>query len=73
MSTNKRQVYFVVYFDEADGAFVIDDSRAEAVFDECDVWDEETQEWSGMYEHADLFEKARQSLIELVSTTWKKN
>lgn len=70
MSMSKRQVYFVVYYDEADGSVVVDDSRAEAVFDKDDVWDDEAQKWSGMYEHAELFEKARQVVLDLVSTTW---
>jgi hypothetical protein len=73
MADNNKQVYFVVYYDESDGSFTIDDDRAEAVFDNADVWDDETQEWEGMYEHAELVEGAREKLVNLVSTTWAKS
>ena len=70
---SKRQVYFVVYVDEADGAVVIDNERAEILFGDADVWDEETQEWSSVHENPDLFRDAHRKLLDVVSTTWKKD
>jgi hypothetical protein len=72
MSTNKRQVYFVVYVDEADGSVVLDNERAEIVFGGDDVWDDETQKWSAVYagDNIDLFRESHRKLLELVSTTW---
>lgn len=65
-----KQVYFVVYFDTEDGAFAIDDDRAEAVFGGEDVWNAEIEEWENMYDHAELYEKSREALTKLVATTW---
>lgn len=70
--SNKRQVYFVVYVDEVDGAVVLDNERAEIVFGGADVWDDETQEWSAVTEERnyELFRESHRKLLELVSTTW---
>ena len=68
-----KQVYFVVYFDTEDGAFAIDDDRAEAVFGGEDVWNAEIEEWEGMYDHATIVENAREALTKLVATTWAKS
>ena len=64
-----KQVYFVVYVTE-DGQAFLDTERADAVFGEDQVWNEDTNEWEDSYDNHKHYDKAHDTLQELLQVSW---
>jgi hypothetical protein len=62
-----KQVYFVVAveFDEDNKPeFIIDEGRADAVFGDESIWDNDNSEWQSIADNQDVFDQATKVLNE---------